>query len=83
MRFHELKDAPKGTAFILWAVSPDNQFLNLGQVVNIKDRHEAEINGEVPYSDFGLFLTTENLGATKTVIVKPSGHRVGVIEIIK
>jgi hypothetical protein len=83
MRFHELKDAPKGTAFILWAVSPDNQFLNLGSVVNIKDRHEAEINGEVPFSDFGLFLTTEDVGVTKTVIVKPGGHRVGVIEIIK
>jgi hypothetical protein len=83
MRFHDLKDAPKGTAFILWAVSPDNQFVNLGQVINVKDRHEAEINGEVPFSDFGLFLTTEDLGATKAVIVKPAGHRVGVIEIIK
>ena len=31
MRFHELKDAPKGQAFILWAVSPDNQFQKLGQ----------------------------------------------------
>ena len=43
MRFHELKEAPKGQAYILWAVSPDNQFHKLGQIVNIKDRHEAEI----------------------------------------
>src|SRR6266550_2621026 len=38
MRFHELKEAPKGQAFILWAVSPDNQFQKLGQIVNIKSR---------------------------------------------
>lgn len=82
MRFHELKEVPKGTAFVLWAVSPDNQFQSLGQIVNLKDRHEAEINGEVAFSDFGLFLTTENVAGT-TTIIKPAGHRVGVIEIIK
>jgi hypothetical protein len=82
MRFHDLKEAPKGKAFILWAVSPDGQFQNLGQVVNIKDRHEAEINGEVAFSDFGLFLTDEDVVATKTIIT-PVGRRVGFIEIIR
>ncbi|HKZ03178.1 MAG TPA: hypothetical protein VJ180_13115, partial [Pyrinomonadaceae bacterium] len=33
MRFHELKDAPAGQIFVLWAVSPDNKFVKLGQVV--------------------------------------------------
>jgi len=42
MRFHELKEAPKGLAYILWAVSPDNQFTRLGQIVNVKGRNEAE-----------------------------------------
>lgn len=81
MRFHDLKEAPKGTAYILWAVSPDNQFQNLGQIVNIKDRNEAEIKSEVSFADFGLFLTTEDLAPTKTII-KPAGHRVGIIQLV-
>lgn len=82
MRFHDLKEAPKGKAFILWAVSPDGQFQHLGQVVNIKDRHEAEINGEVSFTDFGLFLTDEDVITTGTYM-KPLGSRVGFIEIIR
>ena len=81
VRFHELKDAASGNTYVLWAVSPDGQFQNLGQVVNLKDRHEAEINSEVAFADFGLFVTTEPIGTFKT-IVKPSGARVGFIEII-
>lgn len=82
MRFHDLKEAPKGTAYILWAISPDNQFAQLGQIVNVKGRNEAEIKSEVTFDDFGLLLTTEDLGATKGTIIKPSGQRVGVIQII-
>lgn len=81
MRFHELKEAPKNTTYILWAVSPDNQFQNLGQIVNVKGRNEAEINSEVAFTDFGLFLTTEDAGTIKT-IVKPAGHRVGIIQLV-
>lgn len=81
MVFHDLKEAPKNTAYILWAVSPDNQFQNLGQIVNVKDRNEAEIKSEVAFTDFGLFLTTEELGTVKT-IVKPAGHRVGIIQLV-
>lgn len=81
MRFHDLKEAPKGQTFILWAVSSDNQFQNLGQIVNIKDRNEAEIKSEVAFTDFGLFLTTEDVAAVKTII-KPAGHRVGIIQLI-
>ena len=83
MRFHELKEAPKGTAFILWAVSPDNQFQQLGQIVNVKGRNEAEIKSETAFDDFGLLLTTEDVGATTATIIKPAGHRVGVIQIIR
>lgn len=81
MRFHDLKEAPKGTAYILWAVSPDNQFQNLGQIINVKGLNEAEIKSEVAFTDFGLFLTTEELGAVKTII-KPAGHRVGIIQLV-
>jgi hypothetical protein len=82
MVFHDLKEAPKGTAFILWAVSSDNQFQNLGQIVNIKDRNEAEIKSEVAFTDFGLFLTAEDLNVTKGTIIKPAGHRIGIIQIV-
>ena len=83
MHFHDLKDAPKGTAYILWAVSPDNQYQRLGEIVNVKGRNEAEIRSETSFDDFGLLLTTEDLGTTRATIIKPSGHRVGVIEIIR
>lgn len=82
MRFHDLKEAPKGTAYILWAVSPDNQFTKLGQIVNVKGRNEAEIKSEVPFDDFGLLLTTEDLGQTKGTILRPAGQRVGVIQLV-
>lgn len=82
MRFHELKEAPKGTAYILWAVTPTGDFSKLGQIINVKGRNEAEIKAEVPFDDFGLLLTTEELGATKATIIKPSGQRVGVIQIV-
>ena len=81
MRFHELKEAPKGQSYVLWAVSPDNQFQRLGQVVNFKGRNEAEIKSEVQFDDFGLLLTTEVLASTAT-IVTPAGHRVGVIQLV-
>ena len=83
MRFHELKEAPKGTAYILWAVSSDGQYQQLGQIVNVRGRNEAEIKSEVSFDDFGLLLTTEDVATTKGTIIHPAGHRVGVIEIIK
>ncbi len=81
MRFHELKDAPSGQAFTLWAVSPDNQFQRLGSVVNLKGKNEAEIKSDVAFDDFGLLLTTEDV-ALGTTIIKPAGHRVGVITLV-
>jgi hypothetical protein len=83
MRFHDLKEAPKGTAFILWAVSAAGEYQQLGQIVNVKGRNEAEIKSETAFDDFGLLLTAEDLGLTKGTIIHPAGHRVGVIEIIR
>jgi len=81
MVFHELKDAPKGQAYILWAVSPENQFFRLGQVVNVRDRNEAEIKANTSLSDFGLLVTMEDLAAVKTVVI-PAGPRLGVIQLV-
>ena len=83
MRFHDLKEAPKGTAYILWAVSATGEYQQLGQIVNVRGRNEAEIKSETGFDDFGLLLTTEDLGTTKATIIHPAGHRVGVIEIIR
>jgi len=83
MRFHDLKDAPKGTAYILWAVSAAGEYQQLGQIVNVKGRNEAEIKSETAFDDFGLLLTAEDLGLTKGTIIRPAGHRVGVIEVIR
>jgi hypothetical protein len=81
MRFHELKEAPTGKVYVLWAVSPDNQFFKLGEIVNVKGRNEAEIKANTTLSDFGLLVTMEDLGAVKT-IVTPVGERLGVIQIV-
>lgn len=83
MRFHELKEAPKGQAFILWAVAPDNQFQRLGQILNVKDRHEAEINATTTFPDFGLLVTMEDLGVVKNTVLVPAGPRLAIIEIIR
>jgi hypothetical protein len=60
MRFHDLKEAPAGKKFIVWAVGADNTYTKLGQVINTKGRNEAEIKSEVPLPDFGLLVTMED-----------------------
>lgn len=66
MRFHELKDAPAGRVYVLWAVSPDNKFVRLGQIVNTGQRNEAQIQTETALPDFGLFITLEEEASTPT-----------------
>jgi hypothetical protein len=79
MRFHELKDAPAGKVYVLWAVSPDNKFVKLGQIVNAPGRNEAEIRSETALRDFGLLVTMEDAGE----LTSPIGPNLGVVEIIK
>jgi hypothetical protein len=77
MRFHDLKEAPAGQKFILWAVTADNKFTKLGQIVNAPGRNEAEIKSEVALPDFGLVVTMESADAEM-----PAGPTVGTIHII-
>jgi len=77
MRFHDLKEAPQGQKFILWAMSSDGQFQKLGQVINAKGRNEAEIKSETTLTDFGLVVTMENADAPM-----PAGPAVAHIHII-
>jgi hypothetical protein len=79
LRFHELKEAPTGKVFTVWAVSPDNKFMKLGQIVNAPGRNEAEVKSEVALPDFGLLITTEDATAT---LVNPLGERIGFVEIV-
>jgi hypothetical protein len=81
MRFHDLKEAPAGKVYVLWAVTTDNQFTKLGEIYNAKGTNEAEIKANTTLADFGLLVTMEELGAIKT-IVTPVGDRLGVIEIV-
>jgi hypothetical protein len=68
-RFHELKEAPAGQVYVLWAVSPDNKYVKLGQIVNTGVRNEAEIKSETTLPDFGLFITLESDLSTPTGVV--------------
>lgn len=79
MRFHELKEAPAGQSFVLWAVAPDQTFTKLGQVVNVKGRNEAEIKSETMLPDFGLVITMENATA---IGASPVGPRIAHIHIV-
>jgi hypothetical protein len=77
MRFHDLKEAPTGQKFIVWAVSPDNQYTRLGEIVNTGGRNEAEFRAETPLPDFGLLVTMEG-----TEGVSPVGPTVATIHIL-
>jgi hypothetical protein len=84
MVFHELKDAPAGQSYIVWAISPDNQFQKLGQILNLKNKNEAEVKATTTFPDFGLLVTQEDIGVVKsTTVISPVGPRLGVIEIIR
>jgi hypothetical protein len=80
MTFHELKDAPSGQVYTVWAVSPTNEFSKLGQIVNFREKHEATIESQVAFSDFGLLVTMENATGT---IVNPAGPAIGIVEIVR
>jgi hypothetical protein len=77
MRFHELKDAPAGKVYVLWAVSPDNKFVRLGQIVNTGQRNEAQIQTETALQDFGLLITAED------ETTSPAGPVIGTVIIDK
>ena len=72
-RFHEMKEAPAGQVYVLWAVSPEGKHVKLGQVVNTGRRNEAEIKSETTLADFGLLITLQTEGDA------PAGDVVGTI----
>jgi hypothetical protein len=77
LRFHDLKEAPAGQSFIVWAVGADGTYQKLGQVVNTGGRNEAEIKSETTLPDFGLLITMEGAEVTS-----PAGPAVATIHIV-
>jgi hypothetical protein len=73
MRFHELKESPAGKVLVVWAVSPDNKFVKLGQIINTGNRNEAQIQTETSLREFGLFVTMED------ELTAPTGVVVGTV----
>ncbi|HET9478565.1 MAG TPA: hypothetical protein VFO72_04440 [Pyrinomonadaceae bacterium] len=77
MRFHDLKEAPAGQKYVVWAVGADGTYQKLGEIVNTGGRNEAEFKAETTLADFGLLLTMESaLGAA------PAGPAVATIHIV-
>ena len=77
MRFHDLKEAPAGQKFIVWAVGADGSFQKLGEVISTGGKNEAEIKTETALQDFGLVVTMES-----AIGVKPVGPAVAHIHIV-
>ena len=77
MRFHDLKEAPAGQKYIVWAVGADGSFQKIGEVVNTGGKNEAEIKSETTLPDFGLVVTMES-----AIGDKPVGPAVAHIHIV-
>ena len=77
MRFHDLKEAPAGQKYIVWAVGADGSFQKIGEVINTGGKNEAEIKSETALPDFGLVVTMES-----AIGPKPIGPAVAHIHIV-
>lgn len=76
MGFHEMKTVPN-KRIVLWAVSPDKQYIKIGQTVSSGIRNEGEILGETALKDFGLFITLEDTDVSQPASTIYSPFRVG------
>ena len=77
MRFHDLKEAPSGQKYIVWAVGADGSFQKIGEVVNTGGKNEAEIKSQTTLADFGLVVTMES-----AIGDRPVGPAVAHIHIV-
>src|SRR5215210_78376 len=79
-KFHNLSDVPTNAFLTLWAVNPEGKYFRIGSTPNKGTPNVATIdsdrnNTNVPFADFGLFLTVE---PTATAVT-PTGVIVGNI----
>ena len=77
MKFHDLKEAPAGQKFVVWAVGATGEYQKIGEVIATGGKNEAEIKTETTLADFGLLVTMESaIGAA------PVGPGVAHIHIV-
>jgi hypothetical protein len=77
MKFHDLKQAPAGKRFVVWAVGANGEYVKIGEITNLGTKNEAEIKSEVALADFGLLLTME-----ETIGASPVGPGIAHIHIV-
>ncbi|HZI60718.1 MAG TPA: hypothetical protein VFD62_08400 [Pyrinomonadaceae bacterium] len=77
MKFHDLKQAPAGKRFVVWAVGANGEYVKIGEITNLGTKNEIEIKSEVALADFGLLLTME-----EAVGASPLGPGVAHIHIV-
>ncbi len=77
MKFHDLKQAPAGKRFVVWAVGANGEYVKIGEITNLGTKNEAEIKSEVALADFGILLTME-----ETIGASPLGPGVAHIHIV-
>ena len=77
VKFHDLKEAPAGKRFVVWAVGANGEYVKIGEITNLGTKNEAQIKSEVALEDFGLLLTME-----ETIGASPVGPGVAHIHIV-
>ena len=77
IKFHDLKEAPAGKRFVVWAVGANGEYVKIGEITNLGTKNEAEIKSEVALADFGLLLTME-----ETLGASPVGPGIAHIHIV-
>jgi len=76
-KFHDLKEAPAGQTYVVWAVGANGEYVKLGEIANTGTKNEAAINAETTLADFGLLITMESaIGAS------PVGPGIAHIHIV-
>jgi len=76
-KFHDLKEAPAGQTYVVWAVGANGEYVKLGEIANTGTKNEAAINAETTLADFGLLITMEN-----TIGALPVGPGIAHIHIV-
>ena len=76
-KFHDLKAAPAGQTYVVWAVGANGEYVKLGEIANTGTKNEAAINAETTLADFGLLITMEN-----TIGASPVGPGIAHIHIV-
>jgi hypothetical protein len=77
IKFHDLKEAPAGKRFVVWAVGANGEYVKIGEITNLGTKNEAQIKSEVALADFGLLLTME-----EAVGASPIGPGIAHIHIV-